>query len=1123
LATVLSNFAHLREIDPQLLRLGLLAERYFPADPNTSLLKLRQLAELLAQQAASRVGIYASGADSQLDLLHRLRDQGVLSREVGDYFHELRRAGNAAMHGLAGDHRGALSALKIAWQLGVWFHRSFRDAGFKPGAFVPPKSPPDESAELREELATLRGKLQTYEAANAEAARELEATLGKLREAASDQAVWEQLAAEAESAKAALERRLEEQQRAALARPRIEIERLKEAAFAAPVELDEAATRQLIDRQLEAAGWQADTVRLSYGRGARPQKGRNLAIAEWPTESGKADYVLFTGLSPLAAVEAKRKNLDVSGSQQQAKRYSRGFATAGSAAEPHPRSWGEHGELRLPFVFSANGRPFLRQLREKSGIWFCDLRRPDNLAHALEGFYTPDGLQDLLKRDFDQAHRELERDPFEYGFPLRDYQQQAIRAAEAAIAEGRREMLLAMATGTGKTKTCIALVYRLLKARRFRRVLFLVDRKALGEQAADAFKETRMESLQTFADTFGILEIGDRSPESATAVHIATVQSMVRRLVDPPDHLLPPPVDAYDCIVVDECHRGYLLDRELSENELAFRDFADYVSKYRRVLDYFAAVKIGLTATPALHTTQIFGLPIFSYSYREAVVDGFLADHEPPIQIETELSRHGIHWEVGEKVSVYDPASQQLRLFQTPDQIDLEIDEFNRKVITRAFNQVVCRKLAEELDPASRQKTLIFCVLDSHADMVVELLKEAFAEVWGTVDDDAVLKITGSADDPLQLIRRFKNERNPNVAVTVDLLTTGIDVPAICNLVFLRRVNSRILFDQMLGRATRKCDEVGKEAFRIFDAVRIYEELQDFTEIKPVVVDPKISFAQLIEELQKLPEESDRERVREQLVVKLSRKLRHLSPAAEGAVEAACGLAPLELLERLRRGSLGEIAALLAAAPGLGELLDRKAEAPPQSILVSEHADRLVSAERGYGQGRKPEDYLQAFAAFVGGRGNEIPALVTVLTRPRELTRKDLRELALALDGAGFSEKNLATAWREATSQEIAARIVGFIRQAAIGDPLLPYEERVERALRKTLASRPWSGPQRAWLQKIAAQTKANGIVDRAALEDPELIFGREGGGFARLDRLFEGRLEEVVGDFNEALWQPAA
>ena len=127
------------------------------------------------------------------------------------------------------------------------------------------------------------------------------------------------------------------------------------------------------------------------------------------------------------------------------------------------------------------------------------------------------------------------------------------------------------------------------------------------------------------------------------------------------------------------------------------------------------------------------------------------------------------------------------------------------------------------------------------------LLKTAFKKVYGTVDDDAVIKITGAADKPLQLIRRFKNERNPNVAVTVDLLTTGVDVPQICNLVFLRRVNSRILFDQMLGRATRLCDEIEKETFRIFDAVRIYEALEQLTAMKPVVIDPAISFTQLIQ------------------------------------------------------------------------------------------------------------------------------------------------------------------------------------------------------------------------------------------------------------------------------------
>jgi type I restriction enzyme, R subunit len=147
-----------------------------------------------------------------------------------------------------------------------------------------------------------------------------------------------------------------------------------------------------------------------------------------------------------------------------------------------------------------------------------------------------------------------------------------------------------------------------------------------------------------------------------------------------------------------------------------------------------------------------------------------------------------------------------------------------------------------------------------------------------------------------------------------------------------------------------------------------------------------------------------------------------------------------------------------------------------------------------------------------------------VLTRPRDLTRKQLRELALELDKAGFSEANLAAAWREMTNQEIAARIVGYIRQAAIGDPLVPYAQRVELALQKILASRSWTSPQRQWLQKLAAQTKANLIVDHAALDDPDLIFKREGGGFSRLDRIFGGQLDEVLNAFNDAVWEsPAA
>ena len=183
----------------------------------------------------------------------------------------------------------------------------------------------------------------------------------------------------------------------------------------------------------------------------------------------------------------------------------------------------------------------------------------------------------------------------------------------------------------------------------------------------------------------------------------------------------------------------------------------------------------------------------------------------------------------------------------------------------------------------------------------------------------------------------------------------------------------------------------------------------------------------------------------------------------------------------------------------------------------------MLSTERGYGKAKKPDDYLKEFTAFINSHRNDIPALLTVLTRPRELTRKQLRELALELDKAGYSEANLATAWREKTNQDIAARIVGYIRQAAIGDPLLPYEQRVNNALQKILASRAWTTPQRQWLQKIASQTKANLIVDRAALDDPDLVFKREGGGFARLDRIFGGNLAQVLDTFNDALWQSSA
>lgn len=465
----ISNFAQLKEHDEQLLRLGLLAERYFPEDPNTSILKLRQLTELLAQHVATNIGEYVSAEEAQYKLIGRLQDQGILPREIYQLFSEVRRAGNAASHSMVGDHRTALTALKISWQLGIWFHRTFKDPAFKPGPFIPPRAPKDETDDLRAELERLSQGLAEYQTAHKETTQRLESTEGMLKEAADERSFWEQMAAEAESAKADLEQQLAAQQAQSATQTKVTVAALVAASnqAAAGIHLDEAETRKLIDQQLQQAGWEADSTTLRYGVGTRPAKGKNLAIAEWPTNSGPADYVLFAGLIPMATVEAKRKNIDVSGSLQQAKRYSRSFVVAEGLQSPG----GPWGEYQVPFAFSSNGRPYLRQLVQRSGIWFCDLRHPENLGHVLDGWYTPEGLTALQKRDKQRAHEQLTNEPFNYGFALRPYQQEAIQCIEAAIAGGQREMLLAMATGTGKTKTCIALIYRLLKAQRFRRVL----------------------------------------------------------------------------------------------------------------------------------------------------------------------------------------------------------------------------------------------------------------------------------------------------------------------------------------------------------------------------------------------------------------------------------------------------------------------------------------------------------------------------------------------------------------------------------------------------------------------------------------------------------------------------
>ncbi|MFP5077946.1 type I restriction-modification system endonuclease [Rhizobium sp. YIM 134829] len=1135
------NFGHLQEISPELHRLGTLAERFFAEDANTSLIKSRQFGEYMVKEIAARSGVYDAGArETTHDLLRRLVTQQVLPREVADIFHAVRKSGNEATHSLAGSPAEALAALKFCRALGVWFRRTYgKDPNFKPGPFVPPRASEAVDPATQAELVALRAQVRDAQEqlvaaqASAEELAKARAAAEELaRQASADSAVWEQTAVEMEANQAALSRQLAELQKAAETEPVQTQVEFKQAGLqaASRLELDERQTRRLIDVQLVDAGWEADSDRLTYQKGARPEEGRALAIAEWPCDGGRADYALFVGFTCVGVIEAKRESVDVPSTLQQAERYARSIALAPEGIHPYgPWKHGLDEPFRVPFVFASNGRPYVRQWLTKSGIWYRDIRRDSNHAIAMTSWFSPKDLVDKLTTDVDTAAQGLAEESFGKG-RMRPYQEEAIAAIEDAVVAGQRDILVSMATGTGKTRTAIALMYRLLKHKRFRRILFLVDRKALGRQTSDALETTEIEGMLNFAQIYKVAGLEQKLPEDDDQVQVATVQSLIARILNEADPAKRPTPGTFDCIIVDEAHRGYTLDAELGESEIGFRTLDDYQSAYRQILDYFDAVKVALTATPALHTREIFGHPVFHYGYRQAVVEGYLNDHLPPKRITTALSEAGIHFKGGETVEIIDRRTGQIELFDLPDDVprDYDVGDFNKRVYSEAFNRIVCRAVATEIPPSKPGKTLIFAAREAHANDIVQLLIEELQEEYGAeaVPHGMVMKITGTVDKADDLILKFKNDPYPKYVVTVDLLTTGVDVPAICNLVFVRRVRSRILYDQMIGRATRLCPEIGKEHFRIFDAVDLYAELQEMSDMRPVVVKPDIALSQLVGDLQSAETDEDRNWVAAQVIVRMRSLMKRMDAETRESFERHTGESPDRALQRLATRSGADLAGWLAAHPRSVELLERRPSRKDKGdgVVISPHEDQLLRIEEIFGKTTTPEDYITGFERFVRENMNQVPALIAVTQRPRDLTRKELSELAGLLDEKNYSEAMLRAAYGRARNADIAAHIIGFVRQAALGDPLIPYATRVDRAILKIEAERPWTQRQKDWLRRIGRALKDKPVADPTLLDQGAFA---DKGGFKRIaqefDGAFEGGLDEVLHAFNEAIWAPPA
>src|SRR6266446_6533775 len=617
-----------------------------------------------------------------------------------------------------------------------------------------------------------------------------------------------------------------------------------------------------IDRRLKQKGWQL--VRFSPALNLKALD--RAAVEELPTANGPADYALFVKGQLLGIIEAKKVTVNPQNVLEQAKRYAAGVFDA----------VGEWNGLRVPFLYASNG----------TIIWHLDTRTKKLVSRQLSHFNTPEALEARFAHDASAAGSYLLETPPEQIAKLRPYQRECIVEVEKAILGNKHDMMVAMATGTGKTYLTVAQVYRLLESKLVRKVLFLVDRKVLAAQAVREFNAFNTpkgnkftQEYEVYSQRFQREDFGDDDPfdpkilpneyltapkTSHTFVYVSTIQRMARNLfgaegsfgqaagdadIEEDADRLDIPIHAFDLIIADECHRGYT---------------AQATSIWRNTLQHFDSIRIGLTATPAAHTIAMFGEPVFRYGVEQAILDNWLVDYDP-ITIHSNVRINGVFLKEGEQVGKIDTHTGLEALDNLEDERTFDASAVEHAVTAPDSNRKIIQEIAKyayqhEQETGRFPKMLLFAVNDllhtSHAQQLVRICREVFNQ-----GDDFVQKITGNpnVDRPLQRIREFRNRPKPKIVVTVDMLSTGVDIPALEFIVFLRPVKSRILWEQMLGRGTRRCEDINKSKFVVFDCFdgtlfRYFKDVSNFE-----IEEPRAQPLTIVEVIENIWQNIDRQ------------------------------------------------------------------------------------------------------------------------------------------------------------------------------------------------------------------------------------------------------------------------
>ncbi|MGD1098857.1 MAG: type I restriction-modification enzyme R subunit C-terminal domain-containing protein [Thermoplasmata archaeon] len=913
------------------------------------------------------------------------------------------------------------------------------------------------------------------------------------------------------------------------------------------MEPEEEARRE-IDSSLENAGWV-----LQDRDQANVRAGRGVAIREFPLKAGhgEADYLLFVDGKAAGAIEAKPAGTTLTGVERQSEKYGAGLP------DQIPRYLSP-----LPFLYESTGME----------THFTNRLDPEPRSRLVMGFHRPETLAKWLEEPETPSFRgRLRQLPPLVEAGLWPIQARAVRHLEESLAKDRPRALIQMATGAGKTVTAVTSVYRLVKFGGAQRVLFLVDRSNLGRQALKEFQSyTTPDDGRKFTELYNVQLLTSNKIDPVAKVVITTIQRLYSMLkgeqeLDPvleegsqftPGGQAPAepvgvpynpniPIEFFDFIFIDECHRSIY-------------------TVWRQVIEYFDSFLVGLTATPNSQTFGFFHRNlVVEYNHEQAVTDGINVPFDV-YEIETRITDQGATIAAKQYVDKRDRQTRQIRWEQLDEPLTYAADRLDRDVVAMDQIRTVVRtfrdKLPTEIFPGRTEvpKTLVYAKDDSHADDLVQVIREEFGK-GNEFCQKITYKTTGVP--PEQLIRDFRVSYNPRIAVSVDMIATGTDIRPVEIVWFMRAVKSRTLFEQMKGRGVRVIGDTDlqqvtpdartKTHFVIVDAVGVCEtELEDS---RPLEKKPGISFEKLLDQaafgvsdpdtvssianrlarLDRTLDKEGKEKVREvahtslqDLIGGLLRSLdpdEHLQAAKQKHGSSPTPVQVAEAAAELRQDALKP----LAANPHLRNHLIAAKKRSEQTIdTVS--ADDVLHAGYSAAAKERAKAVVTSFEKFIADNRDEIAALQVFYSQPhsKRLRYEDVKAIVEAMQEPPF-DLTTEKVWqayeqlnrdhvRGAGAKRLLTDIVPLIRFALRQEEtLVPFPETVDERFARWISGKGFTPEQRRWLEDMRDHVAANLQISP---EDFDYEPFAQRGGLGAAARVFGDRLTTVIDEINGVL-----